>query len=293
VQQIPVQQIPARRIHVQRKIPAPRNNRTQDTPVVDSAAGFPLRPFTTMHNTSDTLSGDMPNFQLVGLGGDRLESMADAGARILECYRVLRKGGLNVVGEMLRDQGTFYEFEHYPKDDVFDQDTHSQYYYHAHRTGAGEHGHFHLFIRQPGMSEGVFPVAYEGKEKWPTGDKALSHLVAVSMDAYGFPRGLFATNRWVTAEAWYRAEDVIGMLDRFRIDHAFPSWPVNIWLSNLLILFRPEVDRLLRERDEVVAQWQKDHPGVDVYEDRALDITGYLPIDVEARIREIMAALGE
>lgn len=248
---------------------------------------MPNTPGTPANNTPNVL----PEMELPERGGDCLDSMADAGARLLECYRVLRKGGLNIVGEILRGQGTFYEFDHYPQDDVFDEDSHSQYYYHAHRAAAGEHGHFHLFIRQPGMPEGVAPVAYEGEEEWPTGDQALTHLVAVSMDAYGFPIGLFATNRWVTGEAWYRAEDIIGMLDRFRIDHAFPSWPVNIWLSNLLLLFRPQVEWLLHERDRVVAQWQKDHPGVDVYEDRALEITGYLPIDVEARIRGIMTAL--
>ena len=233
------------------------------------------------------------NLDFTELNANRLESMAEAGTRIIECYRVLGKGGLNIVGEVLRDQGTFYEFEHYPKDDVFDEETHSQYYYHAHRTEAGEHGHFHAFIRQPGMPEGLSPVAYDGEEKWPVGDQALTHLVAVTMDAYGFPIGLFAINRWVTGEAWYRAEDIIGMLDRFRIDHAYPSWPVNIWLSNLLILFRPQVECLLRERDRVVAKWQEDHPGVDVYEDRMLELTSYLPINVETQIREVLAALGD
>ncbi len=227
------------------------------------------------------------------LNADRLESMAKAGTRVIECYRVLRKGGLNIVGEVLRDQGTFYEFEHYPKDDVFDEETHSQYYYHAHRTEAGEHGHFHAFIRQPGMPDGLSPVTYGGEEKWPADDQALTHLVAVAMDAYGFPISLFAINRWVTGEAWYRAEDIIGMLDRFRIDHAYPSWPVNIWLSNLLILFRPQVEWLLRERDRVVAQWEKDHPGVDVYEDRMLELTSYLPINVESQVREVLAALDD
>ena len=217
--------------------------------------------------------------------------MAEAGTQIIECYRVLGKGGLNTVGEVLRGQGTFYEFEHYPRDDVFDEETHSQYYYHAHRSDAGEHGHFHLFIRQPGMPEGISPIAHAGEEEWPTGDDALTHLVAVAMDAYGFPVGLFATNRWVTAEAWYRAGDIIGMLDRFRIDHAFPSWPVNIWLSNLPILFRPQVEWLLRQRDEVVALWAKEHPSIDVFEDRSLDITAYLPINVETQIKAVLAAM--
>lgn len=238
-------------------------------------------------------SNSEPDFDFAGLSSAQVESMADAGARIIECYRVLRKGGLNVVGEVLRDQGTFYEFEHYPKDDVFDEETHSQYYYHAHRTEAGENGHFHLFIRQPGMPEGMSPVAYDGDEEWPAGDQALTHLVAVSMDGYGFPTGLFTTNRWVTGEAWYRAEDIINMLDLFRIDHAFPSWPVNIWMSNLLVLFRPQVEWLLRERDRVVAEWQADHAGVDVYEDRSLEITSSLLINVEAQIRDVLAVLDD
>lgn len=67
-----------------------------------------------------------------------------------------------------------------------------------------------------------------------------------------FPIGLFTTNRWVTGEAWYRASDIIAMLDIFCIDHAYPSWPVNIWLTNLLLLFRPQVEWLLMRRDLVI-----------------------------------------
>lgn len=233
----------------------------------------------------------MANIDFTTLSREQLERMADAGSQILECYRVLRKGGLNVVGEVLRGQGEFYELEHYPKDDVFDADTHSQYYYHTHREGAGEHGHFHTFLRQPGMPEGVQPVPHNGEEPWPEGKDALSHLIAISMDAYGFPIGLFATNRWVTAEAWYKAEDVIGMLDHFSIDHAWPSWPVNIWVSSMMVLFRPRIEMLLRQRDAVVAEWAQQHPGTDVFEDRALDLTGYTRISVERQLEKVLAAL--
>ena len=38
---------------------------------------------------------------LTALGRERLEAMRAAGEEILECRRVLLKGGLNVVGEML------------------------------------------------------------------------------------------------------------------------------------------------------------------------------------------------
>lgn len=220
-----------------------------------------------------------------------LERMADAGAQIIECYRVLQKGGLNVVGEVLKGQGEFFEMEHYPKNDVFDGESHSQYYYHAHRAGASEHGHFHTFLRQPGMPAGMSSVPYHGAECWPLGKDALSHLIAISMDAYGFPIGLFAINRWVTAEAWYKADDVITMLDYFRIDHAHPSWPINIWISAMLVLFRPQIEALIRQRDQVVADWSDAHPGVDVYEDRQLEITGYTTINVEQQIRRIVAAI--
>lgn len=234
----------------------------------------------------------MKTYDLSLIPRQRLERMADAGAQILECYRVLRKGGLNIVGEVLRGQGDFYEMEHYPRDDVFDPDTHSQYYYHAHREGAGEHGHFHTFLRQPGMPEGMLPVPYSGDEPWPEGKDALSHLIAISMDAYGYPIGLFATNRWVTAEAWYKAEDVIGMLDRFNIDHAWPSWPVNLWISSMLILFRPQIESLLHQRDQVIRERMEAYPGVDVFEDRGLELTGYIPISVEQQIEAIRQALG-
>lgn len=233
----------------------------------------------------------MESIDFHSLPREQLERMADAGAVIFESYRVLNKVGLNIVGEMLKGQGEFYELEHYPNEDVFDSDTHSQYYYHAHREGAGEHGHFHTFLRQPGMPEGMQPVPYDGDEPWPEGKNALSHLIAISMDAYGFPIGLFATNRWVTAEAWYRCEDVIGMLDRFKIDHAWPSWPVNLWISAMIVLFRPQIEILLSQRDEVVKDWEFTHPGTDVFEDRRLDLTGYLEINVEEQISAVAAAL--
>lgn len=226
-----------------------------------------------------------------GLSLARLENMRAAGAEVLECRRVLEKGGLNVVGEVLRGQGDFFEFDHYPADDVFDMETQSQYYYHAHRGAAGEHGHFHTFLRAPGMPAGLAPVPYAGAEPWPAGDDALSHLVAISMDAYGEPIALFTANRWVTGDAWYAASDVVRMLDSFVIDHANPSWPVNRWISAMLRLFRPQIEALLFERDAAIARWTLAHPGQDVFEDRALEITSQIAIAVDQQIAAVAAAM--
>ena len=89
-----------------------------------------------------------------------LEAMRDAGERIGECYRVLAKTDDNIVGELLKGEGTFYEWNHYPDGDVYDRDSHSQYYYHAHAAGErrGEHGHFHAFLRPGGMPPGIAPA---------------------------------------------------------------------------------------------------------------------------------------
>lgn len=225
------------------------------------------------------------------LGVDALLAMRAAGQEIAECYRVMAKGGLNVVGEVLRGQGEFIELNHFPDDDVFDRDTQSQYYYHAHRGLDGEHGHFHTFVRQPGMPKGMTPVACQASEPWPSGPNALSHLIGISMDAYGFPIGLFTTNRWVTDEAWYTAADVMQLLTHFKIDHAAPSWPVNRWISAMFVLFRPQMCELLLKRDAVVANWAASHPGNDVFEDRQLDITSRLAISVEAQISRLDALL--
>jgi hypothetical protein len=220
-----------------------------------------------------------------------LRAMLAAGEDILECYRVLRKAGLNIVGEVLRGQGDFVEFEHYPRDDVFDRDTQSQYYYHAHRGMAGEHGHFHTFVRAPGMPPDMRPVPHRSAEPWPSGNDALSHLIGIAMDAYGFPIGLFATNRWVTGEAWYAAPDATRLLERFRIDHAAPSWAVNRWISAMFVLFRPQMAALLARRDAVVADWAARHADSDVFEDRDLEITCQTAISVEDRIAQLRAML--
>lgn len=220
--------------------------------------------------------------------------MAKAGAEVRECLRVLGKTGDNLVGEILRGQGTFYEWNHYPEGDVYDRETHAQYYYHAHPKNErpGEHGHFHTFLRAQGMAPGMRPLEVPGAPLAAGGD-VLSHLVAISMDDAGLPIGLFTTNRWVTGETWFKAEDVTLMLDRFAIDHARPSWPVNRWITAMMRLFRPEIVELLRKRDRAVTDWAARHPGEDVYEDRRLEVTSQIKISIDDQIRAVEQALAQ
>lgn len=220
------------------------------------------------------------------LSDTQLQTMLQAGTDIGNCYRLLQKNEDygNVVREVLKDQGTFTEYDHYPSGDVHDRDTHSQYFYHAHRGLSGENGHFHTFLRAQGMPEHVSPEPYNGDAEVPSGEDALSHIVAISMDPRGYPIGLFSTNRWVTGETFYSAGNVVDMLDNFEMDLLYPSWPTNIWITATIRLFRPQIEWLLLERDRTINQWAESHPGTDVYEDRDLEITSQLTVDVDEQL---------
>ncbi len=219
-----------------------------------------------------------------------LEEMADAGQDVLNCYRVLAKSSDNIVGEVISGHGTFYEMDHYPPGDVYDPESHSQYYYHAHREE--EHGHFHTFVRSEGMPEGMNPLQDQSRQDYMDDrDDNICHVIAISMDNRGFPISLFTTNRWVTAENWYKAEDVIQLIDRFEMDLVPPSWPVNIWLTALIRLYKPLITALLLERDRKIEEWQAAHPGEDVFEDRELEVTSEIRISVEEYLHKIEALL--
>ncbi len=227
--------------------------------------------------------------KLSDLPREQLEEMAAAGSEIEECYRLLGKTNANVVGQCLANQGTFYEFDHYPSGDIYDDQYGSQYYYHAHRDE--EHGHFHTFLRAKAMPKRIQPAPYEGEGERPLGKDALCHFVAISMNAPGKPIGLFTTNRWVTDESYYSAEDTIELLGKFKMDHTYPCLATNRWVSSMMVLFRPQIEALIRERDQVMAEWQEKHPDRDVYEDRDLEVTSETSIDVPKQISAVRQAI--
>lgn len=222
-----------------------------------------------------------------------LLGMRDAGERVLECLRILNNTDDNIVGELIKNVETFYEWNHYPDGDIYDSITHSQFYYHAHppEERPGEHGHFHTFIRPKGMPEDIKPAPVPDYEAPEDPDDNLSHIIAVSMDGAGLPIKLFTTNRWVTGEVWYTASDVHRLINLFHIDHAQPSWPVNLWISSMVQLFDPQVRALVNRRDQVITEWAENHPGASVFEDRELEVTSECDIDIDAQRMAVEKAL--
>lgn len=191
----------------------------------------------------------------------RLTRMRRAADEVIYWQNILARGGQNVVSDVLRGAEPFVEWQHYPQDDAYDTATTAQYYYHAHAGIEGEHGHFHTFLRSPQEPHD------------------LVHLVAISMDSWGTPQALFAVNHWVTGGLWQSAHATLRLLPHFRIDHAYPSWPVNRWIASLLQLFYPHIKTLLSHRDTVISTAiASGHSAV--HQDERLAITGILPIDV-------------
>lgn len=232
---------------------------------------------------------------LAELSPAELQQMYEAAAEVLECQRVLAKTGDNVVTEVLRRETEFRVWDHYPRGDVFDDETHSQFYYHTHtpqERSPGEHGHFHTFVRPAGLGLDVKPAPLPDFQPPKDPMDLVAHLIGISVDEYGQTFRLFTTNRWVTAETWYPAKDVIRFLEVFEMDLAQPSWPLNRWLTATVRLFKPQIRWLIQQRDECIAQHRSATPDSNVFEDRALNVTSELTVSVGEQIRLIERALG-
>ena len=250
-------------------------------------------------------NGISPERHLSRAEAARLES---AVGTISACRRALAAQPGGIFAALAGVAGAVADWQHYPPGDVYDPQSHAQYFYHAHPAGSravGEHGHFHTFLRAEGMPLGVAPLvlpeaALPGAVA-PAPQAAplkrgirdeVSHLVAVAIDHRGDPIRLFTTNRWVTGETWYRADDIISMLDRFALDSAGGPVLVNAWLGALVTLYRPQIASLLRARDQTIMNWRRKRR-TNVFEDPRIEVTSSLEIDLDARLAAHPRARGD
>jgi hypothetical protein len=225
---------------------------------------------------------------------DKLLAMYYAAADATECAAALAHRGTNPVTEVLDGAEVVDEWIHFPRGDVVDPNTHSQYYYHTHATAervGGEHGHFHTFVHPKKLAPQLAPAPVPEGENPEDEAGWITHLVGISTDASGHPIRLFTTNRWVTGEVWYDADAVLYLLDRFDITVDKPSHDLNRWVTAVVRMFRPQIVDLVRDRDLRIAEFKAAHPGRNVFEDRALPVTSEMPVDFLNQIRAIETAL--
>ena len=130
----------------------------------------------------------------------------------------------------------FIEWQHYPNNDLADEKSGYEFYYHAHSADEmpkGEHGHFHVIKRHA---------------------KSFHHLVGISLDQKGLPVRLFTTNQWVTGEEMADSNLVMQSVVEFQMDITGRMAPVSKWVGALMQLFQSEIKELIKERDQEITR---------------------------------------
>ena len=211
---------------------------------------------------------------LAALPRRRLRAMRAAGEEILDCYEALARGNTNLLLDFMRGMGTFTANTPYPAESVVDRASLVSFYYHSHREG--EHGHFHTYF-------------LNGPDAPATPHQPYAHVIALKIDDTGIPLTLFTTNRWVTGETLRPARELIAMLDRFEIDHAWPSWLVNRWMTAMVRLFRPQVEKLLVARDAALTRRARSEP--EPTENREVEVLSEVTISIDRQIAAVDRAL--
>lgn len=157
------------------------------------------------------------------------QELANIQMRYAESGRTLNEAALCGAND-------FIEWHHYPSNDVVDQLSGYEFYYHAHSADEmpnGEHGHFHVTKRD---TEGFH------------------HLIGIALNPKGLPIRLFTTNQWVTGEGMADSTRVIKSIQGFEMVKKGRMAPVSRWVSALIKLFSAEIERLILERDQKIAQ---------------------------------------
>lgn len=205
------------------------------------------------------------------VSSETLKASLQAGLAIQEIQESLKAEGIHLIERLL--QGKPHDTgEHYPwQGGVLDQRHNSQYFYHSHDDYYDEHGHFHTF-------------AYHQRQ--------LVHLVALGHDDTGKLLSLYTFNRWSTGDAYFPADGLKSILQKFNMesDKKFDS-RVNAYVQNVLTLFRAEIEMLFEERDETFEDYREDHGGESPFEDRSLEITSDLKVNIPQQIKLLQAEL--
>lgn len=200
---------------------------------------------------------------------EQLKRAYQAGKAVRECMATLEAGGSNLAKLVLNGKA-MEDWEMYPwESGIHDKKTRSQYFYH-HHPQTPEHGHFHVFF-------------HHGKQ--------LAHLVTLSMDDQGEPLDLFTVNRWVTGDINLPAEKLKAYLPRFKIDSQGKFRQIHDFLRDMFMLYQEEICMLLDQREQVYKNYRLAHNGDQPYEDRDLDITSSLPVNLDAQIESLEAEL--
>ena len=205
------------------------------------------------------------------VSAEQLQKSYRAGKELEALQESLAAEGRTPVDVALNGN-PFTDGEMYPwQGGILDQRTSCQYFYHSHQEYKSEHGHFHTF--------------YYSKRK-------LAHLVAIGMSRKGRINKLYTFNRWSPGDTYFPAQTLKSFLPRFGIRNVKDLDPrLHAFINNSMVLFQPEVERLFDERDETFRRYRERNNGQSPYEDRSLEITSSVVVDVKVQMARLRAEL--
>jgi hypothetical protein len=157
------------------------------------------------------------------------QELANIQMRYAESRRTLNEAALCGAKD-------FIEWQHYPINDLVDEVSGYEFYYHAHSPDEmphGEHGHFHVIKRDT---------------------KGFHHLIGIALNPKGLPIRLFTTNQWVTGEEMADSTMATKSIRKFEMVKKGRMALVSRWVSALITLFSVEIEGLILERDQKIAQ---------------------------------------
>ncbi len=221
--------------------------------------------------------------QLSSCSRQELEDMRLAGLEAIKWQGLLGKVDSNVISDIIKNYDEFYIGDRYPYDESVDEETQSSYFYHSHRPK--EHGHFHIYFSDEEIMNEYKPIATWDRKNRNT------HLVAISMHPDGEPIGLFVPNQWITKDQWYKAEDMMKMIDLFEINNPYPSWPSNQWVNQVLKLFRPQIKEALQMRDRFIESSKQ--PIEELIKNKKIDAISSIALSIPDQMDVIEELLRE
>lgn len=206
-------------------------------------------------------------------------SPKDAATLLVETTIAMHQSGTPLMRRVLPLETEPTLWEHYPETDAISPHNGSRYFYHCHpveERGAGEHGHFHLFLPKLVMEQ--TNVARCTPIDLAVDRANIVHIVALSVSPEGLPISMFTVNRWVCDEWLFSQSDIMSVIDGFDLTDAEGDPLVNSWLTAMVHLAKPVIDTLLAERDARLSAFNWDG------EDRALEVVSSAPIDLQSLV---------
>jgi ferredoxin-NADP reductase len=187
---------------------------------------------------------------------------------LLNLLEDLDRQGTSVI-DLVRAGQAVVPWRLYPGESgIFDRRTHCQFYYHSHGADS-EAGHFHtvrLFADHT------------------------AHLIAISMTSEGWPQALFTLNLWAIGDTYETARNLQRCARDFCLSELTGPRPLVRFVNLMFQAFRLEIERLQDEKFATLDRYRAEHPGQDVFEDRALEILSRVDVDVRAAATPVISA---